>query len=598
MWFIRRMMRISWTEKKSNEVVLKQANLERSLIKTIRQRQLQFLGHICRHKGLEHLRITRKIGGKRNRGRQRIAFIENLKSWAIDKGSNNKFISSDLETNPWEMMNFLVWVLIVYCATETVYADAEEQCLHRTRDMPASVGDTLEFSLCFSKNFTASSVSMETTYGHNGSKCSLNSASCFNKFFISSDRSSPDGKQRLKVKVKIESPDDFTNRILRFHGESKNSSEIFDLDIYRDVETVADCDLDYQYSPALVGDVLSFKICITLIELVEKIVELTIIPTIDSCKPNSWCDDTIFWTSKSVNLTILVTVNFKVKSILDYNLHRLKFRSAKGTVVAAHSIDIYKPDIEEPCSHELQGRSAKLGDTLEFSLCFMQQFYKSFAFVTLTSGSASTKCLLNNATCSTKFYALSDKSSHPGREKIMVRFNVTSISDFGKHSLTFQYQFKDYVTRTDFDIYKAVETSYDCEKNHLNIAAHLNDLLSFQLCLKDTNLTDSTMRFNLADQLSPCRPNYWCSEGLFWTFTTTGRKSIVTINFRVRSVADYRHHVLGFLDVKDATIAKASFDISLPGRYCSQRYTYMSMMLKRQCNSSFSYVQQLYVYKR
>ncbi|GFN94000.1 RNA-directed DNA polymerase from mobile element jockey [Plakobranchus ocellatus] len=36
MWFIRRMTRISWT-KKSNEYVLKEANLERSLIKTIRQ---------------------------------------------------------------------------------------------------------------------------------------------------------------------------------------------------------------------------------------------------------------------------------------------------------------------------------------------------------------------------------------------------------------------------------------------------------------------------------------------------------------------------------------------------------------------------------
>ncbi|GFO09960.1 hypothetical protein PoB_003646500 [Plakobranchus ocellatus] len=39
MWFIRRKMRISLTEKKSNELVMKEANLVRSLIKTIRQRQ-------------------------------------------------------------------------------------------------------------------------------------------------------------------------------------------------------------------------------------------------------------------------------------------------------------------------------------------------------------------------------------------------------------------------------------------------------------------------------------------------------------------------------------------------------------------------------
>ncbi|GFO42787.1 endonuclease-reverse transcriptase [Plakobranchus ocellatus] len=74
----------------SNELVLKEANLEQSLIKTIRQRQLQFLGQICRHKDLEHLAITRKIEGNRSGGRQRITLIERLRSWAIGKG-NNKF---------------------------------------------------------------------------------------------------------------------------------------------------------------------------------------------------------------------------------------------------------------------------------------------------------------------------------------------------------------------------------------------------------------------------------------------------------------------------------------------------------------------------
>ncbi|GFO22445.1 endonuclease-reverse transcriptase [Plakobranchus ocellatus] len=105
MWFIGRMMRISWTEKKSNELILKEANLERSLIKTIRQRQQTFLGHICRHKGLEHLATTGKIEGKRSRDRQRITFIENLKSWAIDKGSNNNFIN--LTENKFEWRNMI-----------------------------------------------------------------------------------------------------------------------------------------------------------------------------------------------------------------------------------------------------------------------------------------------------------------------------------------------------------------------------------------------------------------------------------------------------------------------------------------------------------
>ncbi|GFN85493.1 endonuclease-reverse transcriptase [Plakobranchus ocellatus] len=105
MWFMRRMMRISWIEKKSNELVLKDANLERSLIKTIRQRQLKFLGHTCRHKGLEHLAITGEIEGKDSRGKQRITFIENLKSWAIGKSSNNNFIR--LTENRFEWGNMI-----------------------------------------------------------------------------------------------------------------------------------------------------------------------------------------------------------------------------------------------------------------------------------------------------------------------------------------------------------------------------------------------------------------------------------------------------------------------------------------------------------
>ena len=50
MWFYRHMLRISWTEHKSNEEVLRMAGAERTLLKNIRKRQLEFLGHILRKK--------------------------------------------------------------------------------------------------------------------------------------------------------------------------------------------------------------------------------------------------------------------------------------------------------------------------------------------------------------------------------------------------------------------------------------------------------------------------------------------------------------------------------------------------------------------
>jgi len=81
MWFLRRMFRVSWTDHVANEAVLRKAGREKSLLKCIRKRQMQFLGHIMRKDGLENLTITGKIEGKRSRGRQRITYLESLSKW-------------------------------------------------------------------------------------------------------------------------------------------------------------------------------------------------------------------------------------------------------------------------------------------------------------------------------------------------------------------------------------------------------------------------------------------------------------------------------------------------------------------------------------
>ena len=62
MWFLRRMMRISWTDKLTNEEVLQRAGVERKLIGEI-TRQMRFLGHVIRKDGLENLALTGKIEG-------------------------------------------------------------------------------------------------------------------------------------------------------------------------------------------------------------------------------------------------------------------------------------------------------------------------------------------------------------------------------------------------------------------------------------------------------------------------------------------------------------------------------------------------------
>ncbi|GFS22483.1 retrovirus-related Pol polyprotein [Elysia marginata] len=76
MWFLRRNFRISWTEKKTNEEVLRLTDTDRSLLRLLRKRQMEFFGHINRHGGLEKLMMHGKVEGRRARGIQRQTFMD------------------------------------------------------------------------------------------------------------------------------------------------------------------------------------------------------------------------------------------------------------------------------------------------------------------------------------------------------------------------------------------------------------------------------------------------------------------------------------------------------------------------------------------
>ena len=79
MWLYRRMLKIKWTEKKTNEEVLAMANAEREILKNIKGRQLRFLGHVLRREGMEKTIIEGKLEGRKSRGRPRRNFINEIK---------------------------------------------------------------------------------------------------------------------------------------------------------------------------------------------------------------------------------------------------------------------------------------------------------------------------------------------------------------------------------------------------------------------------------------------------------------------------------------------------------------------------------------
>ena len=110
MWFMRRMQRISWTDRVTNEEVLQRVGTERNLLRTIRKRQLEFLGHVVRKEGLEDLVLTAlgKIEGTRDRGRQRKTFLGSLREQVANKWRNG-IRSSDIlhltrERGRWNIM--------------------------------------------------------------------------------------------------------------------------------------------------------------------------------------------------------------------------------------------------------------------------------------------------------------------------------------------------------------------------------------------------------------------------------------------------------------------------------------------------------------
>ena len=82
------------------------------------KRQMEFLGHVCRRRGLELLSLTGKVEGKRDRGKQRITFLDSLCNSATggqSKGLNFLKLSDDrdvLERHGRQCL-FQIWHLMM-----------------------------------------------------------------------------------------------------------------------------------------------------------------------------------------------------------------------------------------------------------------------------------------------------------------------------------------------------------------------------------------------------------------------------------------------------------------------------------------------------
>ena len=78
LWYCRRLLRVPWTARRSNQSILKEINTEYSLERLMLKLKLQYLGVLMRRTdSLEKTMMLRKIEGRR-RGPQRMRWLDDI----------------------------------------------------------------------------------------------------------------------------------------------------------------------------------------------------------------------------------------------------------------------------------------------------------------------------------------------------------------------------------------------------------------------------------------------------------------------------------------------------------------------------------------
>ena len=79
LWYWRRLLRVPWTARKSNQTILKEISKEYSLEGLMLKLKLQYFGHLMwRTDSFERTLMLGKIEGRRRRGQQRIRWLDGV----------------------------------------------------------------------------------------------------------------------------------------------------------------------------------------------------------------------------------------------------------------------------------------------------------------------------------------------------------------------------------------------------------------------------------------------------------------------------------------------------------------------------------------
>ena len=89
LWCWRRLLRVPWTARRSNQSILKEISPECSLEELMLKLKLQSFGHLMRRAdSLEKTLMLGGTGGRRRRGRQRMRWLDGITD-SMDMGLSN-----------------------------------------------------------------------------------------------------------------------------------------------------------------------------------------------------------------------------------------------------------------------------------------------------------------------------------------------------------------------------------------------------------------------------------------------------------------------------------------------------------------------------